>query len=195
MAKYLKKTERKKQLKDAAIALIERNGYQNTSVQDIVKKANTSKGGFYNCYASKADLYKEIIDDGCTYRYDEMVSYNKANQHLDKKTLLVEMLLDKIISYNKYKKLYAMLLKEMGTDQDLSNYYKDGTIVAQNMFLKFCENEGFIECVKLNNKQFEAFINSIIVGVDMFDLYDSEAYRDMLRTMITAYFEKIALFN
>ncbi len=195
MTKYLKKTERKEQIKEAAIELIKIKGYRYTSVQDIINKANTSKGGFYHCYSSKTALFKEIIDDGCNYRYDQMKSYKNSNKDLDKKTLFVDMLLDKICSYNQYKKLYSMLLMEMGTDKDLYNFYKEGTIIAQNMFMEFCKKEGFDECLNLNNQEYEVFINSLIVGIDIFGFYNSEKYRDMIRTMITAYFEKIGLFN
>ncbi len=195
MTTYLKKSERKRQIKDAAIELIEANGYRTTSIQDIVNKANTSKGGFYNCYASKTELLKEIIDDGCQYRHEQMMSYLNSHKHLDKETLFVEMLLDKILSYNKYKKLYSMLLREMGTDRDLFNYYKEGSEIAQNMFVEFCKREGFGGGVKLVKPEYEAFINSLIVGVDMFNFYDSESYKSMMREIITAYFEKIDLFD
>ncbi len=191
MAKYLKKADRKRQLKDAAIELIQTKGYRNTSVQDIIDRAKTSKGGFYNCYSSKAELYKEIVEDGCNYRYQQMMEYKNANKHLDKKTLLVEMLLDKIVSYNIYKKSYSKMLTEMGTDKDLFDFYQSNATVARKMFAEFCKNEGFTKCLNLNSQEYEAFINSLIVGVDIFSLYDSEKYRDMLRIMLTAYFEKI----
>ncbi len=195
MSKYLKREERKKQIKEAAMELFKTKGYKYASVKDIVDMANTSKGVFYHCYSSKMELFKEIIDDGCIYRHNQMINYKNENSQLDKKTLLVEMLLDKIISYNKYKKLYSMLLMEMGKDEILLGYYQDGSKIAQQNFIEFCKNEGFEECVDLNSKEYEAFINSLILGVDLFNLYESENYKDILRTIITAYFEKIGLFN
>ncbi len=195
MSKYLKKAERKKQIKEAALSLIQTKGYRYTSVKDIVDKAGTSKGGFYHCYSSKAQLYQEIVEDGCHYRYEKMMDYKKANENLDKKTLLVEMLLDKILSYNEYKKPYSKLLMEMGTDKDLFDFYQKNTKVARNMFIEFCKNEGFDEGVILNNEEYEVFVNSLIVGVDIFNVYDSEKYKDLIRTLITAYFEEIGLFD
>ncbi len=195
MAKYLKKAERKKQIKDAAIELIKIKGYRYTSVQDIVDRSKTSKGGFYHCYSSKTELIKEIIDDGCSYRYDEMKRYKDAHKNLDKKTLFIEMIIDKIFSDNKYKRLYSMLLMEMGADKDLFNCYKDGSKVAQNMYTEFYKNEGFDNFVNLNDKEYEVFINSLIMGVEAFEFYDSENYRNMIRTMLTTYLENIGLFN
>ncbi len=195
MSKYLKKSERKRQIKDAAIELFKTKGFRLTSVQDIVSKANTSKGGFYNCYPSKIALIKEIIYDGISYRSEQMLTFKNTNKDLDRKSLFIEILLDKMLSYNEYKKLYSMLLVEMATDQDLLNYYKDSSKDARNMFIEFCKKEGFDEWVRLSNQEFEVFINSLIVGVDIFGFYDSEKYRDMIRTMITEYFEKIDLFN
>ncbi len=195
MSKYLKKSERKKQIKKASIELIQTKGYRNTSVKDIVDRAKTSKGGFYNCYSSKMELYKEIVEDGCKYRRDQMKEHKITNGNLDKKTLFIEMILDKILSFNEYKKPYSRMLMEMGTDENLFRFYKKNSKVAEDIFIDFCEDEGFEECICLNNKEYEAFINSLIVGVDIFELYDSESYRDFIRTIITAYFEKIDLFD
>ena len=37
------------------------NGYLNTGVNDIIKAAGTSKGGFYNHFASKEDLFLAVL--------------------------------------------------------------------------------------------------------------------------------------
>ncbi len=140
-------------------------------------------------------MIKEIIVDGCSFRFDQMTTYKRANCNLDKKSLVVEMMLDKILSYNEYKQLYSMLLMEMGTDKDLYEFYREGTIVARNMFIDFCRREGFAECIRLDNPAFEVFINSLIVGVTIFNCYDSEQYKAMIRTMIISYFDEIKLFD
>ena len=43
----------KRNLYDAAIALIERKGFENVSIEDITTAANTAKGTFYLYFKSK----------------------------------------------------------------------------------------------------------------------------------------------
>jgi TetR/AcrR family transcriptional repressor of nem operon len=38
-------------------------GFLNTSVSDIMEAANTSKGGFYNHFANKEDLFFRVLDE------------------------------------------------------------------------------------------------------------------------------------
>lgn len=64
-----------------ATELFYENGYCNTSVNDIIRSANMSKGRFYTYYESKEDLFFEIIhasdaeirDQECTF--DELGKY------------------------------------------------------------------------------------------------------------------------
>ena len=43
----------KQEILDAAWELFDKNGYEKTTVNDIIKKANTSKGGFYYYFKAK----------------------------------------------------------------------------------------------------------------------------------------------
>jgi AcrR family transcriptional regulator len=46
---------------DAAQRLIEVKGYEQASVQDLLREANTSKGAFYHYFDSKADLLDGVV--------------------------------------------------------------------------------------------------------------------------------------
>jgi AcrR family transcriptional regulator len=52
-------------LKDTIISesmkLFSSKGYVNTSITDIITAANTSKGGFYNHFQSKEDLFFDVL--------------------------------------------------------------------------------------------------------------------------------------
>ena len=52
-------------LKDTIIheaqKLFSLNGFLNTGVKDIIEAAGTSKGGFYNHFSSKEDLFLEVL--------------------------------------------------------------------------------------------------------------------------------------
>ncbi len=195
MAEYLKKEDRKNQIKKAAIDLISKKGYRNTSVQDIVDKINYSKGGFYNCYSSKKALFEEIINDGMDNRFKKLKRYDEIKDKVDRKDFIIDALLDKMLDYNIYKKVYVSLVFEMNNSKDLleihRKYYED----MLREFINFCKKEGFEEYIKLSNEQFAIFINSIIIGADIYDAYVDDKYREMLKGMISAYFDKINLFE
>lgn len=46
-----------------SLKLFSLKGFLSTSVNDILEAANTSKGGFYNHFASKEDLFFEVLDE------------------------------------------------------------------------------------------------------------------------------------
>ncbi len=47
-----------------SLKLFSLQGFINTSVTDIIEAASTSKGGFYNHFASKEELFLEVLAEG-----------------------------------------------------------------------------------------------------------------------------------
>lgn len=52
----------KKRLMETATALFREKGFQNVTVDEIIEKAESSKGGFYNHFSSKEELLLGMID-------------------------------------------------------------------------------------------------------------------------------------
>lgn len=46
-----------------SLKLFSLKGFLNTSIDDILKAANSSKGGFYNHFKSKEDLFFHVLDE------------------------------------------------------------------------------------------------------------------------------------
>jgi TetR/AcrR family transcriptional repressor of nem operon len=46
-----------------SLRLFSLKGFLSTSINDILEAANTSKGGFYNHFASKEDLFLEVLGE------------------------------------------------------------------------------------------------------------------------------------
>lgn len=46
-----------------SLKLFSLKGFLNTSIHDILTAANTSKGGFYNHFASKEELFFQVLDE------------------------------------------------------------------------------------------------------------------------------------
>ncbi|NQD65978.1 TetR/AcrR family transcriptional regulator [Bacillus haikouensis] len=60
-------TNRKRKVADIALSLFIEKGFQQTSIQEIIEKANISKGTFYNYFSSKNDCIADILE---YLRYD-----------------------------------------------------------------------------------------------------------------------------
>jgi len=46
-----------------SLKLFSLKGFLSTSIQDILEAAKTSKGGFYNHFSSKEDLFFQVLDE------------------------------------------------------------------------------------------------------------------------------------
>jgi AcrR family transcriptional regulator len=63
MVRVVKKhQERKNEILDTAQMLFYKNGYDDTSVADVIDAVNIAKGTFYHYFKSKLDLLDEIIN-------------------------------------------------------------------------------------------------------------------------------------
>lgn len=83
--------ETKKRLIECARKLFKENGYNKTTVDDIIKEANSSKGGFYAHFKSKEELLfsmVSLVDDAYNDFWEMDVKY--------------ENVIDKINGYIKY---------------------------------------------------------------------------------------------
>jgi len=52
----------KKKLEDIALKLFVQDGYEKTSINNIVKKAQVSKGAFYHYFESKEEILNSVLD-------------------------------------------------------------------------------------------------------------------------------------
>ncbi len=195
MMTYLKKEERKKQIKDSALKLFAKRGYANTSIKDILADIGYSKGGFYNCYSSKLELFQELLQDGMDYRLEKVSRYKEEMKDLDRETFLIEALLDKLLDENPYKKLFVRLSIEMNDNDDLKKVHELNMQLFTQIFIDFCNEQGFDEYVSLSDINFGIFINSMILGANVFGVGENKEYRDMLRVMLRAYFKEIGLIK
>ncbi len=62
-----KQDQRKYQILDAALEVIVRKGYEGSSMTDIVKKSNMSKGAIYWYFKSKKEVYLALVNHWVHY--------------------------------------------------------------------------------------------------------------------------------
>ena len=53
----------KEKILHESLKLFSLNGFLGTSIHDILEATNTSKGGFYNHFSSKEDLFFQVLDE------------------------------------------------------------------------------------------------------------------------------------
>ena len=98
--------ERKKQIRNVALEIIYEEGFENTSISKIAKRADISKGLLYNYYQSKEELIKEIIVRGFE---DLMVIFDPNNDGvltLEEARFFIEEMFNVLESNLKYWRLY-----------------------------------------------------------------------------------------
>lgn len=121
--KRLSEKERKQQIQLAAKEVFLDKGFNDTTMDDIVKTSGMSTGGVYHYYGSTYEILYDIMLEGNKYRekiiYDEM---NKTSQ--DFSEVLSEIILEKMLYQSDYVSIYAMFLQELNHDDKLKDLYK-----------------------------------------------------------------------
>lgn len=81
-----------------SLKLFSLKGFTSTSIQDILAAANTSKGGFYNHFSSKEDLFYQVLDEARKIWRDRNLSgLKQAESSLEKVTLLLRNYKDRYL--------------------------------------------------------------------------------------------------
>ena len=81
-----------------SLKLFSLNGFLSTSIQDILSAANTSKGGFYNHFSSKEDLFFQVLDEARKiWRDRNLQGLDELNQPVDKIIRLLENYKDRYL--------------------------------------------------------------------------------------------------
>lgn len=81
-----------------SLRLFSLKGFASTSIQDILAAANTSKGGFYNHFSSKEDLFYKVLDEARKiWRERNLAGLDQAESSLEKVTMLLRNYMDRYL--------------------------------------------------------------------------------------------------
>ncbi len=81
-----------------SLKLFSLNGFFSTSIQDILSAANTSKGGFYNHFSSKEDLFFQVLDEARKiWRERNLRGLDEIKDPIDKIIKLLENYKDRYL--------------------------------------------------------------------------------------------------
>jgi TetR/AcrR family transcriptional repressor of nem operon len=81
-----------------SLRLFSLKGFLSTSINDILKAANTSKGGFYNHFSSKEDLFFHVLDEARRiWREKNLAGLDEIESPVGKVTKLLENYRDRYL--------------------------------------------------------------------------------------------------
>ena len=126
MSRIAKKPEdRKNEILDTANRLFVELGYDNTSVERIIKELNLAKGTFYYYFKSKADLIEAIADRHAEIHYERWKKiFNRTDINAVEK---LNSAFDVSLSLKlKNKQMVVSYLKAMLDDQNFMLRHKMG---------------------------------------------------------------------
>ena len=103
------KSNKKKQILDAALQIFVKKGYSETRMDDIVKSSGMSKGAIYHHYSSKRDLFLELIDFWEEFCFPDIL--DKKYKHKTASGILREIVKDIIITFKNKKYVFLAELE------------------------------------------------------------------------------------
>lgn len=123
MKQKLKSEETQKLIIDSAFDLFYRQGFNNTSIPEIVKKANLTKGAFYHHFKDKKEVGVKVIAHNIRNRiYHGMIAPLDNQQEQDSIRLLTKIFTDRIVNFSKEEKELGCpannLMNEIGLSVD-----------------------------------------------------------------------------
>jgi len=81
-----------------SLKLFSLKGFLSTSIHDILTAANTSKGGFYNHFTSKEDLFFQVLDEARkVWREKNLAGFDQIKSPVAKIIKLLENFRDRYL--------------------------------------------------------------------------------------------------
>ena len=112
---------KKRKVLESCLLLFTQKGFQHTSIQDIIKQANISKGTFYNYFSSKNECFLAILENT---RYEASLRRHELLDGQDKtdRTILAKQVAV-LMQLNREQNLFALFEGIFNsTDDELKSY-------------------------------------------------------------------------
>lgn len=165
------RTDRKKAILDAALHVFSEQGYHNTSIIEVSKKAGISKGLIYNYFDSKEELLDILLG---SFLDDEMLAVKKVlKKPLTGFTMIEFIKLNTQILKAKLKqwKLYFSLVTQPEVIKILQDRFSEENIFITQKIMEFFKQKG-----DKNSEMTFTLFSTTIVGLKMSYIMDSENY-------------------
>ena len=186
--KRLSEKERKQQIQLAAKEVFLDKGFNDTTMDEIVKTSGMSTGGVYHYYRNKFDILYDIMEEGIEYRMEK----NKIRdlERSDTIDFVCQILVDRVVDENEFKSLYAMFLKMKLKDSKISEMYNKLKPFNTKMLSSLFDEQDTVKKI-FEDDFLLSFINSLIMGYET--LGEKETFiqnKEMIKNMVKLYLEE-----
>jgi len=172
-----KKVIAQNKILDAAYEVFVGKGYSDTTMDDIVKKSEMSKGAIYHYYSSKKALFLALIDHWETYSFPDFYTKNKKNKSASE---ILKDITDVVYDVYKTRKHVFLAEVEFWSLANKDNEVKEKSKVLYEKLLFLFElvlKKGIRdkEFKDVDTKVVAMSILSSIQGINWFCLFDDSA--------------------
>src|SRR5574344_308022 len=166
MDRVVRSTTTKEKILDAAAELISENGVTSTSLANICKKINISKGTLYYYYKTKEEIIFDIADIQLTKITDDIMSWlDNMKEDLSIEEILTRIF-EKVLSAETRGKSYIYLISDAVTKSEtFREKFKKKYQNSINIF-----EEGLKKELKNKNVDYEILSQILVSMLDGFIL-------------------------
>lgn len=162
--------ERKQQIKRTAARIFTEKGFENTTMEDLVKETGLSKGGLYHYYKNTTGILYDIMLDGIVYR-NKVIMRSIADGSQWSMEFLAEEMTKKAVDENELMPVYVELLLAKKRNSRLEEVYKQ---LERTTFESFEAQHIDTKSFGLTSNQvtfMTFFVNAIILSANVLKEY------------------------
>ena len=188
--KRLSFDERKQQIKRVAARIFVEKGFDNTTMEDLVKETGLSKGGLYHYYKNTTGILYDIMLDGIVYR-NNVIAQSIADGRQWSIEFLAEEMAKKAVDANELMPVYVELLLAKKRNPQLEEVYKQ---LERTTFERFKAQN--IEAETLNIAPSRVafmifFVNAIILSANVLKAHELvQDNQDLIKDIILRILEQ-----
>lgn len=188
--KRLSFDERKQQIKRVAARIFVEKGFDNTTMEDLVKETGLSKGGLYHYYKNTAGILYDIMLDGIVYR-NNVIAQSIANGRQWSMEFLAEEMAKKAVDTNKLMPVYVELLLAKKRNPHLEEVYRQLEHTTFELF-KAQNIEAETLNIAPNRVAFMIFfVNAIILSANVLKAHELvQDNQDLIKDIILRILEQ-----
>ncbi|MFU9937032.1 TetR/AcrR family transcriptional regulator [Fannyhessea vaginae] len=182
--KRLSFDERKQQIKRVAARIFVKKGFDNTTMEDLVKETGLSKGGLYHYYKNTTSVLYDIMLDGIIYR-NTIIAQSLASGKTWTLEFFADEMAKKAVDTNELMPVYVELLLAKKRNSRLEEVYKKLERTTLEMF-KSQNIETKTLNIASNRVAFMIFlVNAIILSANVLKAHELvQNNQDLIKEML-----------
>lgn len=188
--KRLSFDERKQQIKRVAARIFVEKGFDNTTMEDLVKETGLSKGGLYHYYKNTTGILYDIMLDGIVYR-NNVIAQSIADGRQWSIEFLAEEMAKKAVDANELMPVYVELLLAKKRNPHLEEVYRQ---LEHTTFELFEAQHIDTTSFRLTSNQvafMTFFVNAIILSANVLKAHELvQDNQDLIKDIILRILEQ-----